>query len=208
MANANTAASSASSLSSQGAEQVEDRSSAMSNATAMDASTADSGAPNSEAPTGATSSGAATAPASPSPAAAAPVSTPAAAAAMPPMPPAAPVQGTPPAAASPAAPVAPPSAPPAAAPQVTEPRPVVFGTRDPNARAQRIARALVSDIVAYHPKKRAESLAKGTMRQDFKEEIMKSWEEYVAQVGTELAKSTPFFRNALNDILAAGQQVF
>jgi hypothetical protein len=46
------------------------------------------------------------------------------------------------------------------------------------------------------------------MRQDFKEEIMKSWEEYVAQVGTELAKSTPFFRNALNDILAAGQQVF
>jgi hypothetical protein len=84
----------------------------------------------------------------------------------------------------------------------------VFGTRDPNARAQRIARALVSDIVAYHPKKRAESLAKGTMRTDFREEIMKSWEEYVAQVGNDLAKSTPFFRNALNDILASGQQVF
>jgi hypothetical protein len=37
---------------------------------------------------------------------------------------------------------------------------------------------------------------------------MKSWEEYVAQVGLELAKSTPHFRTALNDILAKGQQVF
>ena len=71
-----------------------------------------------------------------------------------------------------------------------------------------MARALVSDIVAYHPKKRKESLAKGTMRQDFKDEIMKSWEEYVAQVGNDLAKSTPFFRNALNEILADGQQIF
>jgi hypothetical protein len=37
---------------------------------------------------------------------------------------------------------------------------------------------------------------------------MKSWEEYVAQVGVELAKSTPYFRSALNDILAKGQQIF
>jgi hypothetical protein len=37
---------------------------------------------------------------------------------------------------------------------------------------------------------------------------MKSWEEYVAQVGLELAKSTPYFRNSLNEILANGQQVF
>lgn len=84
----------------------------------------------------------------------------------------------------------------------------MFGTRDPSARAHRIARAIVSDIVAYHSKKRTESLSKGTLRQDFKDEIMKSWEEYVAQVGNDLAKSTPFFRNALNDILAAGQQIF
>ena len=71
-----------------------------------------------------------------------------------------------------------------------------------------MARALVSDIVAYHPKKREESLARGTMRQDFREEIMKSWEEYVAQVGVETAKSTPYFRDALNAILAKGQSVF
>ncbi|CAN5850226.1 hypothetical protein BH23GEM9_BH23GEM9_05000 [soil metagenome] len=87
-------------------------------------------------------------------------------------------------------------------------RPSVFGSSDPSARAQRMARALVSDIVAYHPKRRDECLAAGTLRNDFREEIMKSWEEYVAQVGLDMAKSTPFFRNALNDILAKGQQLF
>jgi hypothetical protein len=84
----------------------------------------------------------------------------------------------------------------------------VFGSRDPKARAQRIARALVSDIVAYHPKRRDECLAAGTLRTEFRDEIMKSWEEYVAQVGEETAKSTPYFRNALNDILARGQPTF
>jgi hypothetical protein len=37
---------------------------------------------------------------------------------------------------------------------------------------------------------------------------MKSWEEYVAQVGLDMAKSTPFFRDALNTILAKGEAVF
>ena len=84
----------------------------------------------------------------------------------------------------------------------------VFGSRDPNARALRIARALVSDIVAYHPERREKALASGTLRAEFREEIMKSWEEYVAQVGQELAKSTPYFRQSLNEILAQGQNVF
>jgi predicted Zn finger-like uncharacterized protein len=84
----------------------------------------------------------------------------------------------------------------------------VFGTRDPDARAQRVARALVSDIVAYHPERRDACLQAGTLRRDFRDEIMKSWEEYVAQVGLQTAKSTPYFRNALNEILAGGQQLF
>jgi predicted Zn finger-like uncharacterized protein len=88
------------------------------------------------------------------------------------------------------------------------PRMPVFGSKDPDSRARRIARALVSDIAAYHPARRDESLKTGTLRADFRDEIMKSWEEYVAQVGLELAKSTPHFRNALNDILARGQTVF
>jgi hypothetical protein len=82
------------------------------------------------------------------------------------------------------------------------------GSKDPNARAERLARALVSDIVAYHPERRDRSLVEGTLRAEFRDEIMKSWEEYVAQVGTSLAKSTPYFRDALNKILAKGQQIF
>ena len=95
-----------------------------------------------------------------------------------------------------------------ASPSTTAPRPGLFGSRDPKSRAQRIARALVSDIVAYHPERRDACLAAGTLRTEFRDEIMKSWEEYTEQVGEEMAKSTPYFRNALNDILAKGQPIF
>jgi predicted Zn finger-like uncharacterized protein len=83
-----------------------------------------------------------------------------------------------------------------------------FLNQDPKARAQRIARALVSDIVAYNKEKLNESQGAGTLRTDFREEIRKSWDEYVEQVGLELAQKTPYFRDALNDILAKGQKVF
>ena len=42
----------------------------------------------------------------------------------------------------------------------------------------------------------------------FAEEIKKSYEEYVMQVGEEIAKSTPHFKDALNEILAGGQSIF
>ena len=62
-----------------------------------------------------------------------------------------------------------------------------------------MARALVSDIVAYHPERRDRALAAGTLRTEFRDEIMKSWEEYVAQVGAEMAKKAPTSA-ALNEI--------
>jgi len=83
-----------------------------------------------------------------------------------------------------------------------------FLNADPGQRARRLARALVSDLVAYHPRKRDEGVAQGTLRQLFREEIKKSYEEYVEQVGKELAESTPHFQEALNDILAGGQRLF
>jgi predicted Zn finger-like uncharacterized protein len=89
----------------------------------------------------------------------------------------------------------------------TRPAPA-FGATDPLARAQRLARALVSDMVAYHPERRERALREGTLRGEFRDEIMKSWEEYVAQVGDGLARGTPFFRDALNEILAGGQKSF
>jgi len=83
-----------------------------------------------------------------------------------------------------------------------------FGKRDPNERAQRLARVLVSDMIAYHPDRHRRSLEEGTLKSDFDEEIDKSWHEYVDQVGRELAKSTPYFTDALNEILAKGETVF
>jgi hypothetical protein len=101
--------------------------------------------------------------------------------------------------------VKPPASPPARPAAPARPS---FMKQDPNTRAQRLARALVSDIVAYNKDKRDQALARGVIKNEFREEIRKSWEEYVAQVGLELAKGTPFFRDALNDILAKGQHLF
>jgi len=104
-----------------------------------------------------------------------------------------------------------PFAPPApAAPAVPRPkRPTnPFLSQDPEARARRLARALVSDIVVYHPAKRRDGLRDGSLKLLFEEEIRKSWDEYVEQVGKPLADSTTFFTDALNEILADGQPVF
>jgi predicted Zn finger-like uncharacterized protein len=104
------------------------------------------------------------------------------------------------------------AAPSVRAPSTTEPlgsaAAPAFGSRDPQARARRLARALVSDIVVYHPDRRDRSQREGTLRQEFREEIRKSWEEYVAQVGEPLARSTTYFRDALNEILAGGVSTF
>ena len=128
--------------------------------------------------------------------------------------------------AAPAAPQAPPAgipfaprpAPPAA-PRATAPvqRPTAPGSRapinpflsnDPNVKAKRLARALVSDIVAYFPDKHREGLRNGTLRELFREEIKKSYEEYVDQMTREFAESTTHFQDALNDVLAGGKRIF
>jgi predicted Zn finger-like uncharacterized protein len=83
-----------------------------------------------------------------------------------------------------------------------------FLRSDPQARAKRLARALVSDMVAYQPAKRAEGLANNSLKQLFRDEIRKSYDEYVEQVGREVAESTSYFQDALNDVLADGQKVF
>ncbi|WP_420124918.1 zinc-ribbon domain-containing protein [Longimicrobium sp.] len=157
---------------------------------------------------------AASAPAQSTPATApAPQPTVAAAPTAPPPAPAPAPAATPPAPAPTPAPAAAPP-PPAPAPRPAPSVPATsaprspFGASDPNAKARRLARALVSDIVTYHPERRDKALADGTLKKEFMDEIKKSWEEYVGQVGTESARSTPHFRDALNEILAKGQALF
>jgi hypothetical protein len=105
--------------------------------------------------------------------------------------------------------------------KVTAPMPVVpapggpakrapnpFLANDPNQKAKRLARALVSDMVAYLPQKREEGLKNNTLKQLFREEIKKSYEEFVDQIGKDFADSTTHFQDALNDVLAGGKKIF
>jgi len=75
-------------------------------------------------------------------------------------------------------------------------------------KARRLARALVSDILVYNREKRDKALASGNLVQALAGEIKKSWEVYKERVTPEVANSTNHFREALNDILADGQQIF
>lgn len=113
---------------------------------------------------------------------------------------------------APAAPAPPPAAPRAMAPPPSSPpvrKPVnPFLATDPSTKARRLARALISDLVVYHPAKRADGIRDGTLKLLFEDEIRKCWEEYTEQVGLEMATSTTYFTDALNEILADGQPVF
>jgi hypothetical protein len=114
---------------------------------------------------------------------------------------------------APVAPFAPPAASSAPSPQPGSAPPArrpinPFLSNDPNQKARRLARALVSDMVAYHPQKREEGARNGTLKQLFREEIKKSYEEYVEQVGRDFAESTTHFQEALNDVLAGGKRIF
>jgi hypothetical protein len=130
-----------------------------------------------------------------------------------PVPPAAPTAGVAsrPSSATPAAPSpqARSTAPSGASPSTPTRAPInPFLANDPNAKARRLARALVSDLVTYFPQRRDEGLRDGTLRELFREEIKKSQEEYVEQVGRDFAESTTHFQDALNEILAGGQRIF
>jgi predicted Zn finger-like uncharacterized protein len=144
------------------------------------------------------------APVAPPPAAPAPA--PAPAPVPPPAPPVAPAPAPAPPVAAPA-PFAPPKpAAPAAAPTGRPLNP--FLANDPATKARRLARALVSDLVVYNTARRDTSLKSGTLKEEFAEEVRKSYEEYELQVGKELAGSTSYFNDALNEILAGGQKVY
>jgi hypothetical protein len=130
----------------------------------------------------------------------------------PPVPPPLPVQPAPPPAAAGVGAIRTPapSAPPVPEPRKTGPlRPVnPFLVQDPRQKARRLARALISDMLVYHPEKRQQGIRDGTLPQLFRDEIEKSWLEYVEQVGKEMADTTPFWTDALNEILAGGKKLF
>jgi predicted Zn finger-like uncharacterized protein len=109
-------------------------------------------------------------------------------------------------------PAAPEPTPPPVEPPPAAPAPSVgsfaFGKRDPKDKARRLARVLVSDMIMYNQDRHQRALAAGTLKEDFEDEITKSWKEYVDQVGEEMATQNPFWTDALNDVLAKGEKIF
>ena len=63
-------------------------------------------------------------------------------------------------------------------------------------------------MIMYNPERHEKALANGTLKEDFEEEIEKSWKEYVDQVGEELAEANDFWKEALNEVLAKGAPIF
>jgi hypothetical protein len=119
-----------------------------------------------------------------------------------------PIQATPPGSDSPVqtSPAPHPAAQKPTAPGQTPPKHRLGGTKE--ERAKRLARVLVSDILCYNQEKRDQALIDGNLMTVLGEEIKKSWELYKEKVGTEVASSSNYFKEALNEILADGQKVF
>ena len=75
-------------------------------------------------------------------------------------------------------------------------------------RARRLARVLASDIAIYNKEKRERGIQEGNLVAVLGYEIKKSWEVYKERVTVEMANSTPYFRDALNEMLSEGKKVF
>lgn len=130
-------------------------------------------------------------------------------AAAPPEPPA-PVEAAPPpvvAAPAPPPPVA--ASPPSTIPTGTPiPEGLSPDERQRHERARRLARVLASDVAIYNREKRERGMQDGNLVAVLGYEIKKSWETYKERVGTDFANATPYFRDALNEIVAEGKKIF
>jgi len=80
--------------------------------------------------------------------------------------------------------------------------------RTKHEKARRLARVLASDIAIYNREKKDQGAREGNLVAVLGYEIKKSWEVYKERVGAEFANSTPYFRDALNDMLAEGKKIF
>jgi predicted Zn finger-like uncharacterized protein len=96
----------------------------------------------------------------------------------------------------------------AAGADAESPGPIRFGRRSPADKAKSLARSLVSDLIAYNPEKHKEAVTGGNLQEVFGEEIEKSLKEYQEQVEPDVIAEGSFFNDALNSILAEGQDIF
>ncbi len=87
-------------------------------------------------------------------------------------------------------------------------QPVERTSRRRRSKEEMLARALVSDIMVYNRDLYDRAKADGNLLEALGAEIKKSWELYKEKVTPEVANSTNHFRDALNEILADGENIF
>jgi hypothetical protein len=77
-------------------------------------------------------------------------------------------------------------------------------------RAKRFARALAEGILQGpgRRERRDRALAEGRLLLDFSAEVSTAWRLYVDKVGEDFARRSSYFRDAFNEILANGRQLF
>lgn len=75
-------------------------------------------------------------------------------------------------------------------------------------KAERLGRSLVKDIYLYHKDKVEQGRKEGNLVQLLGEEIKKSWKFYKRQVDPEILQEKNYFKEALNEIIAEGKEVF
>ncbi|MEJ2356161.1 MAG: zinc-ribbon domain-containing protein [candidate division WOR-3 bacterium] len=75
-------------------------------------------------------------------------------------------------------------------------------------KAERLGRSLVKDIYLYHKDKVEQGRKSGTLVQLLGEEIKRSWKFYKKQVDPEILQEKNYFKDALNEIIAEGKEVF
>jgi len=81
-------------------------------------------------------------------------------------------------------------------------------SRRRRSKEEMLARALVSDIMVYNRDLYDTAKAENNLLEALGPEIKKSWELYKEKVTPEVANSTNHFRDALNEILAEGENIF
>ena len=78
---------------------------------------------------------------------------------------------------------------------------------DARGWAQRLARALISDILIYHRDRRDAALADDRLLVEFGVDLAEAWSAFKTQLGPAAQRWTPEFREAINEILAGGRTV-
>ncbi len=80
--------------------------------------------------------------------------------------------------------------------------------KEKHIKAKRLARSLAKDILLYHKDEVKRGRINGNLVELLKDEIKRSWKFYKNQIGTDVITEKNYFKEALNEIIADGEEIF